>query len=94
MMYMLIILSMAMNVGAGIFLHPWQTRISPTQDAIQLVPAMHLTAVDKLDGYQCTTTQPNILQEPTQLYTDHKPHRLSAITSYRAATVKPPQAVL
>jgi hypothetical protein len=82
------------SVGVEIFLHPWQTRISQTRDAIQLVPAIHPTAADNLDGYQCTTTQPNILQEPTQLYTDRRPHRQLAITSCKVAIARLPQVVL
>ena len=93
-MLMLIIgVSTLTNVGVEIPLRPWQARISRTRCATWLVPAIHPTAADKPDGFQCTMIPLNTPKERTRLYMDRRLHRLLATISCRAAIAKLPTVV-
>jgi len=81
------------NVGVEIPLRPWQARISRTRCATWLVPAIHPTAADKPDGFQCTMIPLNTPKERTRLYMDRRLHRLLATISCRAAIAKLPTVV-
>ena len=63
-------------------------KISQTRGAMRHVLAIHLTAVVHRDGFQYTTTPPNMSKEQTQLFTDRKPRRPLAIMSCRVAIAK------